>query len=1094
MLNFSIDRGGTFTDIYAEDGKRYYTLKLLSENPEQYEDAPREGICRIIEQYTETQIDRKNIPETYISSIRMGTTVATNAFLEKKGSNFAFLVTGGFRDLLEIRYQNRKNLFKLHIEKIPVLYKRVIEVEERVLIKNGKAEVLIPLQLEPLKTELISLKKEGIHKLAVSFMHSYEYNEHEKLVYRLAESLGFEQISLSSEISPNIKIVERADITCIDVYLSPIIKTYIENFKKGFSNGLKHIPLLFMQSNGGLIDERFFRGYNSILSGPAGGYIGYSHIFQNKALIGFDMGGTSTDVSRYAGQIELSDEINISGVRVNFPSVDIQTVAAGGGSRLFYKNSMFLVGPESSGANPGPVCYGKGGYLSVTDANLILRRIIPEFFPKIFGPSGKEALSYELSYKAFEELAKEINLEQRKQGNPDLSIEEIALGFINVANYNMIKPIQEISTLRGYNIKEHVLCCFGGAASQHAVAIARNLGMKEIFIHRYAGILSAIGLSQADIVKTSSRPKYRLFGPCIYPVLNKEFELLEKREEKELRMYGNIRILRERYVSLQYEGTESAFLLPYMNYETLIENYHKEHERTYGYRSEEKNLFINEIRLILRIKLDKPEREKLQMPYRELEPKGNSLIYFKNSYIQTSIYMVQELSVGSVISGPVLLVDKNTTVLIEPGSTASVNEYGDIHIVLDREEELEITEAYHPVHLTIFHNLFSSIASQMGKVLQKTAVSTNIKERLDYSCALFDSEGNLVANAPHVPVHLGSMSFCVKSIIQKFSDISEGDVFITNVPDEGGSHLPDITLISPYFSSGKVAFFLASRGHHADIGGIYPGSMPPFSKKLKEEGARIRAFKILEKGNYHEGILISILQQAGARKIKENIADVKAQVASIKAGESLLKEMIHKYGPAVLRAYALHIQNISENKLREFFKHLDKNEYAASDFLDDGTLIDLNIKIDRVIGEAVFDFSNSGPEQFGNQNTPLAVTYSALVYVLRCIINEELPLNEGFIKPIRVITASNTILSPSKNRAIVGGNVSTSQRIVDVVLQAFGLLACSGGCMNNVSFGNDKFGYYETIGVGSGAGKGFSGASGVHTHMTNTRITDPEII
>lgn len=1098
--NFYIDRGGTFTDVYAtwEAGSKsnHKIIKLLSVDPSNYADAPREAIRRVL--YENHQLDFLNdtiskFPaecEHYqIESIRMGTTVATNALLERKGTKFALVITKGFADLVDIAYQDRPKIFDLNIIKPETLYQSVIEVEERIIPYEKSFKVLEQLNEDKLEQDLGKLLGQGIENLAVVLMHAYARPEHEQKIAKLAYRMGFKQVSLSSDITPMIKIVPRANITCIDAYLSPIIKEYISSFKNGFSDNLKNTRLLFMKSDAGLCDAINFRGANSILSGPSGGVVGYSNISENKNLIGFDMGGTSTDVSRFDGDYELNFESTINGVTIQSPQLAINTVAAGGSSRLFYKNGMFQVGPESSSAHPGPVCYRKNGYLSITDANLVLGRLVPEFFPKVFGPKADQELDKAAAIKAFQELQKEINQDLLSKNQKELSIEEIAYGFIQVANETMARPIREISVMKGYDAKDHTLVCFGGAGAQHACAIARDLGIKEIYIHKYSGILSAYGIGLADELTEKQKPVNLILNSENKNIINKNFKQLIQ----ELDDSKNYSI--NKYLNLRYEGTNTTFMIleeTSKDYKTrFIEKYKQE----FGFNLENRNIIIDDIRIRAinkNSKLDNKERLKTNPRLNFIKEQN---IYF-GKWLTAPVYLFEDISPKDSIKGPAIIMQNTSTIIVEPDSIAKINQACDLVIELDYSKKNITNIELDPINLAIFSNRFMSIAEQMGKALERTAISTNIKERRDFSCAIFDAEGNLIANAPHQPVHLGSMGHAVKCQIQNFKP---GVTILSNHPMMGGSHLPDMTVISPvYDSNNSVLFFVANRAHHADIGGISPGSMPSFSTSLEQEGIAIKSFNLVEHGDFQESKLRELF--ASARAIEDNISDLKAQIAANQKGIELIQDLISNYSLETVLAYMQHIQNNAENSVRDLIHVIARSEVMkqssleANDHLDDGSEIKLKITLDAKNGSASFDFSGSAGQLNSNLNCPEAVTSSAVLYALRALINKEIPLNQGCLKPITIIIPENSLLKPSEKAAVVGGNVQTSQRIVDVILKAFNACAASQGCMNNVIFGNDNFGYYETIGGGAGAGPSWHGASGVHTHMTNTRITDPEIL
>lgn len=1078
-MKFAIDRGGTFTDIYAEHEGSIYVEKLLSEDPENYADAPREGIRRLLEKILGITSSKDNVDSSAVEWIRMGTTVATNALLEHKGVKTALLITKGFKDLLRIGYQNRPELFALNIKQPEMLYSHVVEIDERVVITEAGFKVEKALNHEEVREKLKIMHKNGFESIAVVLMHSYGFEEHEKMVKTIARELGFTQISLSHEVINSVKIVERGESSVVDAYLTPHIEHYIYNFKKGFSNALEEKQVDFMQSFGGLCEDSDFQGINAVLSGPAGGVVGLKSLYRDKALIGFDMGGTSTDVSRYDGRFEISFEHQISGVSLKAPQMDIVTVAAGGGSRLFYENGMFIVGPQSSGAHPGPICYKKGGYLSITDANLILGRIQPDYFPHIFGPGANEPLGLKESRDAFEALAVTINSSRSQP----LSIEAIAHAFIRVANDTMVKPIREVSSKRGFALNEHTLVPFGGAGAQHACAIAAMLGIEEIIVHRHAGVFCAYGLSQAERITRLQKSIRLPLSDFKIHAQKKAFEALGAGADD------------RRYLLLRYERSEQLFSID--NLENPAAAFKQIHMREFGFLNDDR-IIVEEIQAEIVETIPSLERPGIQRSTAEPEPDAFQKVYFGQGWMKTPIYLSENLFSEANIIGPAIIMDQTSTIVVDPGCTAVVDSVGDIRITVSMPDQIELSTSADAQWLSIFANLYASVASQMGHVLQRTAISTNIKERLDFSCAVFDAGGNLIANAPHVPVHLGSMSSTVKAMLSHFTgDIQAGDVFISNAPYEGGSHLPDITVITPYVVDKKVRYITASRGHHADIGSLTPGSMPPNSKSLSEEGTVITMRKAVTEGHFEEEQLYTLFTEGGARKPSENIADIKAQIAANHKGVLLLQDADSHYSPAVVTAYMSHLQQVSADAIKEKLKVLTNGvsrQLHAKDHMDDDSVIDLKLSIDHNSGKAIFDFTKSADQNLSNQNAPLSITYSAVIYALRCLIDEELPLNGGFLQPVEIRLREGSILNPDRRAAVVGGNVTTSQRIVDVIFQAFGNVADSCGCMNNLTFGNEKFGYYETIGGGSGAGEGFDGASGVHTHMTNTRITDPEIL
>eukprot|EP00249_Psilotum_nudum_P017421 c26315_g1_i2 orf=81-3959(+) len=1164
-FRFCIDRGGTFTDIYAEvpvyPGWR--AVKLLSVDPGSYEDAPREGIRRILEECTGERIPRSGkVPTDRIEWIRMGTTVATNALLERKGERTALCVTRGFRDLLRIGNQARPKIFDLTVAKPSALYEEVIEADERVRLGCGHGdedgdddvctvkgvsgelvEVVRPLDEDGVKESLEWLLEKGIRSLAVVFLHAYTFPDHEQAVARIAYSLGFKQVSLSSALVPMIRAVPRGLTATVDAYLTPVIKDYLQSFLSGFDEGLENVTVSFMQSDGGLTPGYRFSGHKGILSGPAGGVVGYAKttfgLETQQPLIGFDMGGTSTDVSRYAGTYEQVLETQIAGAIIQAPQLDINTVAAGGGSKLKFQLGVLKVGPESVGAHPGPVCYRKGGELAVTDANLILGRILPEYFPSIFGPDEDQPLDVIATREAFKSLSSIVNsyrLEQDPSTKP-MSVEELALGFLDVANEAMCRPIRELTEMKGYDTSRHTLACFGGAGPQHACAIARALGVKEVIIHRYCGILSAYGMAFADIVEEAQEPYAAVYGPeAMTEVLNRA-QALTKQVKDQLRQQGfkDDHITTELLLNLRYDGTDTILTIGPLSSESsdYAAEFVKQFRREYGFELRRRLILINDIRIrgTGSASILKPAEVGKAAGDPQTEDKKHK-VFFGSGWHDTPIFNLEKLGFGHRIIGPAVIMNGNSTIVVEPGCVALVTRFGNVLIEIRQYIPLEekgappkLSIKADVVQLSIFNNRFMGIAEQMGRTLQRTSISTNIKERLDFSCALFSPDGGLVANAPHVPVHLGAMSSTVKWQLHHWGkDLGEGDVLVANHPAAGGSHLPDITVITPVFDHEKIIFFVANRGHHAEIGGITPGSMPPFSKAIWEEGAAIKAFKLVKGGEYQEEGIIKILQAQvldsegefkdgkfrtipGTRRLEDNLSDLRAQVAANQRGIVLIGELIEQYSLEVVHAYMWHVQVNAEIAVREMLKSMSTRDarhlangqapsaiiLESEDYMDDGSTIHLRLTIDGDKGEADFNFEGTSPEVYGNWNAPEAVTTAAVIYCLRCLVDVDIPLNQGCLTPVSINIPKGCFLSPSDKAAVVGGNVLTSQRVTDVVLAAFHACANSQGCMNNLTFGDDSFGYYETIGGGSGAGPTWNGASGVQCHMTNTRITDPEI-
>jgi 5-oxoprolinase (ATP-hydrolysing) len=1091
-FRFSIDRGGTFTDIYAEvPGETgFRILKILSENPKQYPDAPLEGIRRIIQEVTGKPVRTGKVPSDLIQWVRMGTTLATNAFLERKGTQSALIITKGFGDLLKIGKQNRSHIFELKIKKSDPLFESVLEIDERVrILPSDKVEVLRSPDIEKIRGQLMRLRQDGIESLAIAFLHSYVFPDHERAIKKIAIECGFENISLSSEVLPQIKLVDRGQTTCLDAYLNLPVQNYLKSFNKWFSEK----PLFVMQSDGGMVEASSVSGCRALLSGPAGGVVGYAQTVYaecgNNPVIGFDMGGTSTDVSRFGGEYEWSYENEVAGVPVQVPQLNIVTVAAGGGSRLFFENGMFRVGPESSGAYPGPVCYRNDGPLSLTDANLILGRL-PNF-PKVLGREGDLPPDKEKAKRAFEQLAKKIFNET----GHEKTLEEIAYGFIEVANENMVRPIHEISTARGFDIRDHILACFGGAGGQHACAIARSLGITQVFVHRFAGILSAYGMGLANITVEKQESVSAEIEQEIPDDLIRKLNKLEKIACLELNQVGDMEI--SRFLNMRLEGSDTTLMVRQVPGGKMVEEFRKIHQREFGFNPSGRKIQVQDIRVRVEGKTKEPVKAKIGKNDKQATPASVDRCYFSGGWRETPVYKMESLGAGNGIEGPAILLQGTSTILVEPDCKATVNKFGDIQIEVAQLKEKKLEVELDAVQLSLFGSRFMSIAEQMGRVLQRTAVSTNIKERLDFSCAIFDPEGGLVANAPHQPVHLGAMGDAVKKQVE-LNGINKEEVWLSNHPEVGGSHLPDITVVTPVLKDGKPVFFVANRGHHADVGGITPGSMPPFSKSLKEEGACIKTFKLVKNGEFQEEEINKVLKEAGARSLSDNISDLKAQVAANQKGIALLNELIESHSLEAVQAYMKHLQDNASDSVRALLRSFcgDKKEIElkAKDYLDDGSEINLVLSVSKKGGNATFDFSGTSKQLLGNLNVPKAVTRSAILYCLRCLIDSDIPLNQGCLNPIEILIEEGSLLAPAENAAVVAGNVLTSQRIVDVIFKALGSCAASQGCMNNFTFGNNQFAYYETIGGGAGAGPTWHGQSGVHTHMTNTRITDPEVL
>ncbi|KAH0346099.1 putative 5-oxoprolinase, partial [Aureobasidium melanogenum] len=1145
-LRISIDRGGTFTDCVCKvpDGKDI-VIKILSVDPSNYDDAPTEAIRRVLEIYTGTKISRKGAVDlSPIEWVRMGTTVATNALLERKGEKTALLITKGFKDLLTIGNQSRPSMFSLAIDRPSSLFCCVEEISERVVVDScpeshlgGKkfesprslktvstasgesVDIISPLDIDEVEKSLKRIKSAGISSLAICLMHSYIFPDHELKIREIAERLGFDKVCLSSSVSSRSKIVPRGNSTVIDAYLTPVINRYLSQFSASFPELEESgVRLDFMQSDGGLVPSTRLSGLKAILSGPAGGVVGYAKTCYDpedgKATVGFDMGGTSTDVSRYSGQFEHLFESNTAGILVQAPQLDIDTIAAGGGSILAWKDGLFTVGPESASSHPGPACYRKGGPLTVTDANLALGRLVPDQFPSIFGPNENEPLDAYIVEERFIMLSKIIN----EESGQSLTWREVAAGFIEVANNAMSGPIRTLTEARGYDTTAHNLASFGGAGGQHACEIARILGIKRVLIHKYSSVLSAHGIGLADIVEDGEEAYLRRYDAQSVHSLEEDLARLATKTEDAIisdGFYGPIESTN--YLSMRYDGSDTVIVVPVESGKDTLKTFVDTHQQEFGY-TPERDVFIDQIRVR---SVGKSNTESGGSWPRELasyskldttnEPAlWRSVFFPSRGYIEVPIYKLGTLTVGSRVSGPCLIVDETQTVVVIPGAVASILKSLIVIDLPEPERKNVSSSVIDPVQLSVFKHRFFGVAEQMGRTLQKVSISANIKERLDFSCAIFTAEGDLVANAPHVPAMIGSMAFAVKSQVKHWRGrLSDGDVLLSNSPVFGGVHLPDMTIITPVFDSGgsEIIFWAASRGHHADVGGIAPGSMPPSSTELWEEGAVFSSFRLIHQGRLDEEGLRKILLDdpamnpgcSGSRCYKDNVADLKAQVAANHCGIRLIRQMISEYTTEVVHMYMTAIQDAAELSIRNLFKKIAQGEssrtVSATDYMDDSTAVVLNVKINGKNGSAIFDFSGTGSEVLGNWNAPIAITTSAIIYALRCMVNSDIPLNHGCIKPIDIVIPEGSFLNPSAGAAVCAGNVLTSQRIVDVIFRAFETCAASQGCMNNFTFGVDGeggFGYYETICGGSGAGPTWHGTSGVHTNMTNTRITDPE--
>ena len=1087
---FWIDRGGTFTDVVAKkpDGE-LITHKLLSENPEAYRDAAVQGIRDLLGVAKDAPI-----PAGQIDAVKMGTTVATNALLERKGDRTLLVTTDGFRDQLRIGYQARPDLFAREIVLPEMLYESVVEVPERVLA-DGTIET--PLDLDAALTLLQKAFSKGIRAVAVVFMHGYRFPDHELKVAELARKIGFTQVSTSYETSPLMKFVSRGDTTVVDAYLSPLLRRYVDQVASELGN----TRLMFMQSNGGLTDANLFQGKDAILSGPAGGIVGAVETAAQAGfdrIISFDMGGTSTDVAHYDGEYERAFETLVAGVRMRAPMMMIHTVAAGGGSVCFFDGSRYRVGPESAGANPGPACYRRGGPLTVTDCNVMLGKLQPDFFPNVFGPNQDEPLDADIVRQKFEALAQEIQTTTGDHRSPV----EVADGYLKIAVENMANAIKKISVQRGYDVTGYTLNCFGGAGGQHACLVADALGMTKVLIHPFAGVLSAYGMGLADIRSLRERAVEAILEDGAMGALNSMLNALGAEATEELTRQGiadaQIEVLRRVY--LRYEGTDTPHLIDVGTPAEMQKRFEDAHRQRYGFTMLEKALIIEAAAVeAIGMMTDTEEKKIDNDNTATTESLAEVFAYMAGAEHGTPVYDRDTFAPGTKIVGPAVIREQTATTIVEPGWTAELTPKG--HLVLDRvvalKREYAIGTECDPVMLEVFNNLFMSIAEQMGLTLENTAFSVNIKERLDFSCAIFDPDGMLVANAPHIPIHLGSMSESIRTVRRENAGkMKPGDVFVVNAPYNGGTHLPDITVITPIFDdTGKdILFFVASRGHHADIGGITPGSMPPDSTVVEEEGILFDNFMLVDGGDFLEDKLHKHLNDHPypARNPDHNIADLKAQIAAGAKGVQEVHKMIDQFGLDVVHAYMRHVQDNAEEQVRRVIDVMQGGEFTYP--TDEGAEIKVKISFNKEERSATVDFTGTSDQRPSNYNAPSAVARSAVLYVFRCLIDDKIPLNEGCLKPIDIIIPEGCMLAPKYPAAVVAGNVETSQVVTDTLFGALRVQAASQGTMNNVTFGNERHQYYETVCGGSGAGPDFDGTSAVHTHMTNTRLTDPEVL
>ncbi len=1089
--DFWVDRGGTFTDIVARDPSgKLIPHKLLSENPEAYADAAIHGIRELMGTPAAQRIDSQAI-----ASVRMGTTVATNALLERQGDRVLLLTNTGFGDVLEIGYQSRPRLFDLNIIKPSRVYEAVAEVDGRIRADGTQEHSFDAVAAEKVLQEAY---ERGIRAVAIVFMHGYRYPQHEQQASLIASNLGFTQISTSHEVSPLIKYVARGDTTTVDAYLSPILHRYVEQVAKELDTSNTDLQLMFMASSGGLTDAALFHGRDAILSGPAGGVVGAvgtSRLAGYTKVIGFDMGGTSTDVVHYAGELERDFETEVAGVRLRAPMMKIHTVAAGGGSVLDYDGVRFTVGPDSAGAVPGPACYRRGGPLAVTDANIVLGRLLPEHFPKAFGEDQQQALDRDAAVKAFEQIA-----QRSGQG----TVESIAEGFLRIAVENMANAVKKISVQRGYDVSEYVLTCFGGAGGQHACAVADTLGMRAVLIHPFAGILSAYGMGLAAVqarrqqsveLELTEQLMSELAASLADMNQSAMQELIDQRVQQQS-------ITQSTFVHLKYAGSDSAIEVALDDVAHMSAVFEVVHRERFGFISPRTSLVVEMIEIEL--SGGGAGINELACPLVDSEPKPlhSTKIFHDGQWRDAHVFHRDNLQPGQTLDGPAILVEQIGTIVVDPGWCVSVNEYR--HILMTRMAKSDSSTLstvadegpVDPVMLEVFNNLFMSIAEQMGVRLQQTARSTNIKERLDFSCAVFDAKGSLIANAPHTPVHLGSMDRSVASVMAAHPTMQPRDVFVTNAPYNGGTHLPDITVVTPIFDKydTRPLFYVASRGHHADVGGIAPGSMTPLATTIEEEGVVLDNLVLVSKGHFLEEDMRSLLDGGPypCRNTEQNLADLKAQIAGNEKGAKELRAMVARYGLETVHSYMAHVQDYAEECVRRKIAKLN-NGHAITVF-DQGCQIEIDLQVDTDAREVTLDFTGTSEQQHDNYNAPEPVTRAAVLYAFRCLVEADIPMNAGCMRPINLKLPKRSMLTPEYPAAVVAGNVEVSQAVTDCLFAALGVLAGAQGTMNNFNFGNDTHQYYETICGGAGAGPGFNGASAVHTHMTNTRLTDPEVL
>ncbi len=1079
---FWIDRGGTFTDIVARrpDGT-LVTRKLLSDNPRHYRDAVLQGIRELLELAPD-----RPIPAEKVATLRIGTTVGTNALLERNGEPTALAITRGFADVLEIAYQNRPDIFALHIEKPTPLYREVVEIEERI---SADGRVIHPLDIERARQDLARLYADGIRALAIVLVHAYRHPQHERRLVQLAREIGFSQISASHQVSPLAKLVARGDTTVLDAYLSPPLKRHTGRIQAGIDGP---VDLWFMQSHGGLAKAEHFRGRDCLLSGPAGGLIAAATIGRQLGidrLITFDMGGTSTDVAHYRGELERSFETEMAGIRVQTPQLNIHTVAAGGGSILHFDGRRFRVGPRSAGADPGPACYRKGGPLTVTDANLLVGRIQADFFPRVFGPRADHPLDSHVVEVLFGRLAAETGR----------TPEAVAEGFLAVAVENMAAAIKRISVQRGHDLRDYALFCFGAAGGQLACRVADNLGIRKIVLHPFAGVLSAYGMGLADFRHLYEAAVESPLSDLDPASLERRFTALERQGLDTLKAEGipNERIELARRVHLRYQGTDTPLEVPFDTPEAMQRSFEDRHRQRFGFTLPDKPLVVDTVVVEAIGRSDPPPEPLPPLAATPPRPQTHVALFVGDRWRQVPLYQRADLAPGHRISGPALVIEPTATTVIDPDWTGEINRHG--HLILERRRPVSnrrkaAGDRADPVLLEIFNRQFQAVAEEMGACLRNTAHSVNIKERLDFSCALFDGEGRLVANAPHIPVHLGSMGDCIQNLLRRES-LRPGEVWLTNSPYHGGTHLPDVTVVTPVFDDGgRLRFLLAARGHHADIGGLTPGSMPPNSRRIDEEGVWAPGLRIVAQERLLESEIRRWLASGPwpARNPDQNLADLRAQIAATRRGGQALERMIAAWGLDQVLAYMKHVRANARDAVRTVLRGLQDGRFRYR--MDCGAEIVVAVTVDRDRQRARIDFTGTSPQQDNNFNAPAAVCRAAVLYVFRTLVADDIPLNAGCLEPLDIVLPRRCLLNPEPPAAVVAGNVETSQHVVDALYGALGIMAASQGTMNNFTFGDGRHQYYETLCGGGGAGADFDGADAVHTHMTNSRLTDVEIL